>query len=83
MRHTIREVRGACGICPSGGGDVEKWVPATSDVTPVMASLAETNVPHSGLSSLGAEVGRGDGRGEKMGETVTQNLRPMLTELTN
>ena len=33
-------------------GDVEKWVPATPDVTSVMASLAETNVPHSGLSSL-------------------------------
>lgn len=40
-------------------GDVEKWVPATPDVTSVMASLAETNVPHSGLSSLG-EVGKGD-----------------------
>ena len=40
-------------------GDVEKRVPATPDVTSVMASLAETNVPHSGLSSLG-EVGKGD-----------------------
>ena len=50
-----------------GGGDVEKWVPATPDVTSVMASLAETNVPHSGLSSLACEVGKGDGGGEKMG----------------
>ena len=65
-----------------GGGDVEKWVPATPDVTSVMASLAETNVPHSGLSSLG-EVGKGDGGGEKMGQPVTKILRPMLTELTN
>ena len=47
--------------------DVEKWVPATPDVTSVMASLAETNVPHSGLSSLACEVGKGDGGGEKMG----------------
>ena len=65
-------------------GDVEKWVPATPDVTSVMASLAETNVPHSGLSSLAEKVGRGDGGGEKMGQRpVTKILRPMLTELTN
>ena len=42
------------------GGDVEKWQPASLDVTSVMASLEETNVAHSGLSSL-AEVGKGDG----------------------
>ena len=42
-----------------GGGDVEKWVPATPDVTSVMASLAETNVPHSGLSSLARRWERG------------------------
>ena len=77
---TIRKVRGM--EYAPGGGDVEKWVPATPDVTSVMASLAETNVPHSGLSSL-AEVGKGDGGGEKMGQTVTKNFRPMSTEMTN
>ena len=66
-----------------GGGDVEKWQPASLDVTSVMASLEETNVAHSGLSSL-AEVGKGDGGGvEKMGQTVTKNLKPMPTEMTN
>ena len=66
------------------GGDVEKWQPASLDVTSVMASLEETNVAHSGLSSLARwERGTEGGGIEKMGQTVTKILKLMPTEMTN